>query len=95
MRAAGLAFAMAVLFGFVFLMADMADHSMLHYDSETPRWWFTAFYYSIVTYTTLGFGDVTPASFDGELWVGAEVLSGYLMLGLLVSILANKVARRA
>ena len=56
---------------------------------------FTPFYYSIVTYTTLGFGDVTPKHWFGELVVTLEVIFGYLTLGLLVSILANKVARRS
>ncbi len=60
--------------------------------AETP---FTPFYYSIVTLTTLGFGDVTPKSLCGEVLVTVEVIAGYVTLGLLVSILANKVARRA
>ena len=81
---------LAVFFGWAYennpTLLDMSG------SANTP---WTPYYYSIVTFTTLGFGDVTPATFEGELWVGAEVLSGYLMLGLLVSILANKVARRA
>ena len=68
---------------------------MLHYDGHTPLWWFTPFYYSIVTYTTLGFGDVTPKTGLGQSFVVFEVILGYVTLGLLVSILANKVARRA
>lgn len=42
---------------------------------------------------TLGSGDVTPTTFEGELWVRAEALVDYEMLGLLVSMLASKVAR--
>ena len=68
---------------------------MLHYEPHTPDCWLTPFYYSIVTYTTLGFGDVTPASVAGMLVVAAEVICGYVTLGLLIAILANKVARRA
>ena len=67
---------------------------MLQYDDDTPHWWFTPFYYSIVTYTTLGFGDVIPCTKIGQIIVVAEVIFGYLTLGLRVSILANKVARR-
>ncbi len=48
-----------------------------------------------MAYTTLGFGDVTPITTTGQMVVTAEVILGYLTLGLLVSILANKVARRA
>lgn len=57
--------------------------------------WFSPFYYSIVTFTTLGYGDITPSCLAGQLVVVAEVIVGYISLGILVSILANKVARRA
>src|SRR6266699_2080637 len=56
---------------------------------------FSPFYFSIVTFTTLGFGDVTPNGVGGEMIVSLQVISGYLTLGLLISILANKVARRS
>lgn len=55
----------------------------------------TMIYYSVVTFTTLGFGDVTPVT-KGAMWaVMAEVVLGYIMLGGLISILANKLARRS
>ena len=54
----------------------------------------TYFYYSLVTFTTLGFGDVTPRNWIGELFVMMEVFLGYVMLGGLISIFATKLARR-
>jgi hypothetical protein len=57
--------------------------------------WFTPFYFSIVTYTTLGFGDIAAKSTAGEIIVSLEVLTGYTTLGLLLSVLADKVARRS
>ena len=57
--------------------------------------WLSPFYFSVVTYTTLGFGDITPANSLGQAVVVIEVVLGYLTLGLLLSILANKVARRS
>jgi hypothetical protein len=57
--------------------------------------WFSFFYYSIVTFTTLGFGDITPISWCTEILVTIEVILGYIMLGGLISILANKLARRS
>jgi uncharacterized protein YjbI with pentapeptide repeats len=57
--------------------------------------WFTPFYFSIVTFTTLGFGDITPKNLVGELIVSFEVIFGYAVLGLLISILADKVVRRS
>jgi hypothetical protein len=52
-------------------------------------------YYSVVTFTTLGFGDITPGIEVAQWWVVGEVIMGYLMLGGLISILANKLARRS
>ncbi len=52
-------------------------------------------YYSIVTFTTLGFGDITPAPGWLQFWVTIEVILGYIMLGGLISIFANKFARRS
>ncbi len=57
--------------------------------------WFTPFYFSIVTFTTLGFGDITPKNLVGELIVSFEVIFGYAVLGLLISVLADKVVRRS
>lgn len=54
----------------------------------------TYFYYSVVTLTSLGYGDILPASGFAQLLVILEVCTGYMMLGGLISILANKMARR-
>lgn len=55
----------------------------------------TPYYFSIVTFTTLGFGDITPTNLSGQIWVIIEVILGYVMLGGLISIFANKLARRS
>lgn len=52
-------------------------------------------YYSVVTFTTLGFGDITPITIGAMAVVVLEVILGFIMLGLLISILANKVASRS
>lgn len=52
-------------------------------------------YYSVVTFTTLGFGDIVPRTNWARLVVGVEVVLGYVMLGGLISIFANKFARRS
>lgn len=51
-------------------------------------------YFSLVTLTTLGYGDVLPASLPAQTLVLAEVVTGYVMLGGLLSIFANKMGRR-
>jgi Ion channel len=48
-----------------------------------------------VTFTTLGFGDIAPKNLVGKLIVSLEVILGYAVLGLLISVLADKVVRRS
>jgi uncharacterized protein YjbI with pentapeptide repeats len=52
-------------------------------------------YYSVVTFTTLGYGDVMPSTVGGQIAAMAEAFVGYLMLGGLLAILSSKIARRA
>jgi len=61
-------------------------------DHETS---FSPMYYSIVTLTTLGYGDAVPASLPAQLLAVTEALFGYIGLGGLLSIFAQKMARRA
>ena len=55
----------------------------------------TPYYYSIVTFTRLGSGGVAPTHWVGEVVLILERILGYVALGLLLSILANRVARRS
>lgn len=54
----------------------------------------TALYYSIITFTTLGFGDITPVTGSAAVAVAAEVITGYVMLGGLVSLVSSKISQR-
>lgn len=84
----------AMLYGFIYLLDMVYDWKIMDY-SNSAKTWFTPFYYSVVTYTTLGFGDVTADSLFGEIFVISEVIVGYFTLGLLLAILANTIARRS
>jgi hypothetical protein len=81
----------AVLFAFLFYSMGTEAFSI----SKLPFSFETMLYYSVVTFTTLGFGDVIPNTVEASRWVMAEVIIGYIMLGGLISILANKLARRS
>lgn len=88
--ALGIAMLFAILYAFDRAYAwGMMDYSG---SADSPL---SPFYYSIVTYTTLGFGDITPMNWVGEVVVVSEVIMGYTTLGLLLSILANRVARQS
>ena len=50
---------------------------------------FDAIWYSFVTLTTVGYGDVYPISFFGKIIAGAIALLGIGMVGLPAGILAS------
>nr|WP_306770946.1 potassium channel family protein [Desulfovibrio sp. JC010] len=56
---------------------------------------FTPYYFSTVTFTTLGFGDVTPLNLAGQIWLCLEVIVGYFMLGGLITLFATKMVRQS
>ena len=60
-----------------------------------PDNWMTTIYFSFVTLTTLGYGDIVPTSAGARIVALVEVIIGYMMLGGLLGIFANKMARRA
>ncbi len=85
---------LVVLFGLSFY--GLGEEAFSVSNRETLGWnLFTVVYYSLVTFTTLGFGDITPRTPLAASLVMMEVVLGYLMLGMLISILADKVARRS
>ena len=88
------AFIIATFYGFIYSLDMIYGWEIMDY-SNSAKTWFTPFYYSVVTYTTLGFGDVTADSLFGEIFVISEVILGYFTLGLLLAILANTIARRS
>jgi len=55
----------------------------------------TPYYVSVITFTRLGVGSITPVHWIGEIVLVIERLLGYVTLGLLLSILINRVARRS
>lgn len=60
-----------------------------------PLTFWDCFYFSVVTFTTLGFGDVVADNTAARFLVTLEVIFGYVMLGGLISIFANKLASRS
>ena len=90
LRVAAISFGLAAIYGAIYrICPQILDHK------DSANTWFTPYYFSIVTYTTLGFGDVRPATLAGEIIVSSEVILGYTTLGLLLSVLAQSIARRS
>ena len=93
-RTALYALMLSVAFGLFYFLDMLCGWGFIDLSSSSQSW-LSPFYFSVVTYTTLGFGDITPKHWFGEIVVISEVVLGYTTLGLLLSILANKVARRS
>lgn len=79
--------AVVFVFGLVF--------SVVSIDFGNYETWLSPYYYSLVTLTSLGYGDVLPKTPAAQAFAMAEVALGYMMLGGMLSIFANMMARRA
>lgn len=53
--------------------------------------WFDYFYFSTVTMTTVGFGDIAPLSVIGKLLVMIEAFFGFLMLGIFIGMIQKRI----
>jgi uncharacterized protein YjbI with pentapeptide repeats len=80
-------FLLSFMFGLAYMFVEV--------DYGEFRTWLSPFYYSVVTMTSLGYGDIVPASTSAQMIAMTEVITGYVMLGGLLSIFANKMSRRA
>lgn len=47
-----------------------------------------AIYFSVVTWTTLGYGDLHPVP-QARLWAATEALLGYIYMGILIALLTD------
>jgi len=55
--------------------------------------WFDYVYFSIVTFTGLGYGDIHPDGVAGKMAASAEILAGLVMFGLLLTFISNRFER--
>lgn len=83
------------LFTLLLTLAFAGLYSLVDLDLGSYPTRLSHLYYSVVTLTTLGYGDVLPASGPAQVLAMIQVLVGYVMLGGLISILSTKMARRA
>lgn len=61
---------------------------------ETHGDYWKMFYFSSVTITTLGFGDIVPITNKARILVSLEAIIGVVIIGLFLNSLANKIRRR-
>lgn len=56
----------------------------------TPIDFFDCIYFVVVTFTTLGYGDIIPINWAGQIFVIITALTGYLFLGTFIYLLSKK-----
>jgi len=73
-------------FGFLFYLTDPHLHMINHPDRSILDY----FYFSTVTITTLGYGDITPINDTQKILAATEAVFGYLQLGILLTLIQRK-----
>jgi len=84
-----------LIFGCIYYNAFFHSPQVFNFSVQTePRTFISFLYYSVVTFSTLGFGDIIPTREWLQFVVIIEVMFGYLMLGFLINLLSNYVFSR-
>lgn len=83
------------LFGFIYWGGSQLGWFQFGFKPEMMPHinFFTYIYLSVVTFATLGFGDITPLCWQAQIPVIIEVILGYVFLGLIVTIIARRFGR--
>ena len=77
---------MVFLFGVLFSHLGILDKDELRDDFPTTL------YFSVVTWTTLGYGDYRP-TVDARLFAATEAVLGYIHMGILVGLIVRMPTR--
>lgn len=97
--AVALVLGFAILYNFVFgpnetITLTIAKSLEARNLPTKPDFW-AYIYFSVVTFTTLGFGDIVPLTGWARFAVWTEVAFGYYMLGVFLTIITNRFARQS
>lgn len=89
-RWAGWTLIFIMLFAFVFSLLGPDHFSTINLPFGVP----SMLFYSVVTFSTLGFGVIAPKTGVSAFLTAVEVIVGYVMFGGLISIFSSKITRR-
>ena len=76
-----------VAYSFVF---TLDTHSF----NQTNLSMFDFFYFSVVTMATVGYGDITPASFSAKVLVISEIWFSYMYSVFVLAVIASEAVSR-
>lgn len=69
----------------LYAFARLYQAGGLVYDGEITHDFVSALYFSVVTWTTLGFGDFQPVE-NLRLWAAGQALFGYVFMAILIAL---------
>lgn len=79
---------------FMAFMYYLLDHTATEASTrliQENAHWYDYIYFSIVTATTLGLGDIVPQTVLGKVCVSVEVFFGFTMLGIFVNLIQKRI----
>jgi|HubBroStandDraft_5_1064220.scaffolds.fasta_scaffold15653_1 hypothetical protein len=91
----------ALVLVLIFAISDVAARGTVYWDAgrnghvDWLTHWFLPFYYSANTFDSLGTGNSYPLGTAGQILSTSEGILGYLWLGYLISVLAQRTMARA
>ena len=79
----------------VIILFTIANYLFRDYvfGSDTILNLFDIFYFTCVTVTTLGYGDIVPITSGGKIWVIIQTFFGFTVISLFLAAVANKAFR--
>jgi hypothetical protein len=79
--------------GVVVVWAVLQAGNGVHDDKVMTHGFWTGLYYSVVTFTTLGYGDIAPEPGSGRFLAGFEALVGAFLMALFLVCVVRKFSR--
>jgi len=73
--------------GYQFYLISLSDGGAFMHQVDKPTSYATYVYYSIITFATIGYGDITPVTTMPRLLVGVEAVLGAIVNVIFIAIL--------
>lgn len=82
----------AAMTGFTMLNYGLREEFGLTLEDAPITSWWEALYYTVVSFTTVGYGDIVPGTHIGQVVASLQSLFGFFLLALLASVLFRKIS---
>ena len=86
---------MFTVFSIIFVFSGLFYFTEHELNPEMISTFFDAIYYSVVTMSTVGFGDITPISSAGRLVTITMIMSGIILIPWQIGVFLKRVVRTA